>query len=214
MSFNDYLKYVKGHSVDVGSIQTTLPERLNTAIIRRASRGVNVDIPSLIDISKINIDNYKMKLKIRNPYNKYKITIYFDDPIVNVRTKSRNNVDSSVFSNTEIVTKTLSEYYVDVENILETGNENSEEYKYIHDGIKKIGNDNIVTNIITIVILEVLEIAGFFTFVDNMINNAKSDLMDFIEKNIPEEYRSSEPGPAAHPDDGNTQADESADSKI
>lgn len=92
---------------------------------------------------------------------------------------------------------------------------------YIQDGISRIGVNNIKLNILVITAISLIEKVGFF---DDM---AKVDVDDYLddydddeddedddEEDIPEEYRSAEPGPAAHPDDGNTQADASAESGI
>lgn len=97
---------------------------------------------------------------------------------------------------------------------------------YVQDGISRIGIKNIKLNILVITAISLIEKVGFF---DDM---AKVDVDEYLDddededgmvlpyelpdedEDIPEEYRSAEPGPAAHPDDGNTKADSSAESGI
>lgn len=167
MSFNDYLKYVKGHSVDVVSLSTALPDRINTAIKRRmieAMGGPNKEYTSmLILIDEVFTDNYTITLKSGLFGRNYKIFIDLDEYSVLVKNSTKTYNEDNIFEDPEtgLVTKTKSTYFINLDDIYDAG-EDTEVCKYIKEGIDKIGKINIDANIITIAVINLLERAGYF----------------------------------------------------
>ena len=243
MSFNDYLKYVKGHAKET-SLAYGYADRLCTAIRRIVTERLGDSYFDLTDrltpsYSEIEADDYVM-IKYENYASKVKIIADLEDYEIKISAKINNetmnddlslsNYDDYSVSNKMKVSYDLYELLryastpygkLTTEDLL-----NDEVANYIVNGRDTIGKENIIINVMVIYTIKALESIDFFyTDIDeddeaNADEEFRRKIMEMAaeghddEEAIPEEYRSSEPGPAAHPDDGNTKADESAESGI
>lgn len=242
MSFNDYLKYVKGHAKET-SLAYGYADRLCTAI-RRINAERNGD--NYFDItdkltpsySEIEADDY-VTIKYDNYVRKVKIIADLEDYEIKISSKINNEamydgLGFSVYDDYSVSNKRKISY--DLYELLRFASThygklateddlNDEVINYIVNGKDTIGEENIIINVMVIYTIKALESIDFFYTADiddeydedgfhRMVMEAQGAKGYDDEEAIPEEYRSSEPGPAAHPDDGNTKADESAESKI
>jgi len=246
MSFNDYLKYVKGHAKET-SLAYGYADRLCTAIrrINIERKGDNYfDITDKLtpSYSEIEADDY-VTIKYDNYVRKVKITADLEDYEIKISSKIDTNVMNddlglSIYDDYSVINKRKVSY--DLYELLRfasthfgkpaTENDLKDEVvNYIVNGKDTIGEENIIINVMVIYTIKALESIDFFYTTnidddeesrrDEEFHRAVMEMMrgaeaDDDEEDIPEEYRSSEPGPAAHPDDGNTKADESAESGI
>lgn len=244
MSFNDYLKYVKGHAKET-SLAYGYADRLCTAIRRIVTERLGDSYFDLTDrltpsYSEIEADDYVM-IKYENYASKVKIIADLEDYEIKISSKINNetmnddlslsNYDDYSVSNKMKVSYDLYELLryastpygkLTTEDLL-----NDEVANYIVNGRDTIGKENIIINVMVIYTIKALESIDFFyTDIDEDDDARDEEFRRMVmevaqgskgyddEEAIPEEYRSSEPGPAAHPDDGNTKADESAESGI
>ena len=243
MSFNDYLKYVKGHAKET-SLAYGYADRLCTAIRRIVVEQMGDSYFDLTDrltpsYTEIEADDYVM-IKYENYARKVKIIADLEDYEIKISSKINNETmnddlslskydDYSVSNKMKVsydlyeLLRYASTHYgkLATEDIL-----NDEVANYIVNGRDTIGKENIIINVMVIYTIKALESIDFFYTDEDDDAQADEEFRRMVmevaqgskgyddEEAIPEEYRSSEPGPAAHPDDGNTKADESAESGI
>lgn len=243
MSFNDYLKYVKGHAKET-SLAYGYADRLCTAIRRIVAERLGDSYFDLTDrltpsYTEIESDDY-VTIKYSNYVRTVKIIADLEDYEIKISSKTNANAlnddlglsaydDYSVSNKRKIsydlyeLLRYASTHYgkLATEDLL-----NDEVANYIVNGRDTIGKENIIINVMVIYTIKALESIDFFyTDIDedddvHADEEFRRKIMEMAaegyddEEAIPEEYRSSEPGPAAHPDDGNTKADESAESGI
>lgn len=243
MSFNDYLKYVKGHAKET-SLAYGYADRLCTAIRRIVAEQKGNDYFVIADkltpsYSEIEADDY-VTIKYSNYVRKVKIVADLEDYEIKISSKINtepmyDGLGFSMYDDYSVSNKRKISY--DLYELLRYASThygklateddlNDEVVNYIVNGKDTIGEENIIINVMVIYTIKALESIDFFY--TNDIDDARDDahdeefrrmVMEMVDaddadEDIPEEYRSSEPGPAAHPDDGNTKADESAESGI
>lgn len=243
MSFNDYLKYVKGHAKET-SLAYGYADRLCTAIRRIVAERLGDSYFDLTDrltpsYTEIEADDY-VTIKYSNYVRTVKIIADLEDYEIKVSSKVNTNVlndglgfsayDDYSVSNKRKISYDLYELLrfasTHYGKLATEADLNDEVINYIVNGKDTIGEENIIINVMVIYTIKALESIDFFyTDIDeddeaNADEEFRRKIMEMAaeghddEEAIPEEYRSSEPGPAAHPDDGNTKADESAESGI
>lgn len=243
MSFNDYLKYVKGHAKET-SLAYGYADRLCAAIRRIVAEQKGNDYFVIADkltpsYSEIEADDY-VTIKYSNYVRKVKIVADLEDYEIKISSKINtepmyDGLGFSMYDDYSVSNKRKISY--DLYELLRYASThygklateddlNDEVVNYIVNGKDTIGEENIIINVMVIYTIKALESIDFFY--TNDIDDARDDahdeefrrmVMEMVDaddadEDIPEEYRSSEPGPAAHPDDGNTKADESAESGI
>lgn len=243
MSFNDYLKYVKGHAKET-SLAYGYADRLCTAIRRIVAERLGDSYFDLTDrltpsYTEIEADDHVM-IKYEDYARKVKIIADLEDYEIKISSKISNetmNDDLSLSEYDDYSVSNKMKVSYDLYELLRYASTqygklatedilNDEVANYIVNGRDTIGKENIIINVMVIYTIKALESIDFFYTSDiDEDDDARDEefrrkIMEMAaegyddEEAIPEEYRSSEPGPAAHPDDGNTQADESAESGI
>ena len=230
MSFNDYLKYVKGHSMDANGAMSYL-DRLMTALSRKSAendfivKGImdpveikNIKIHSFEDCASFDLISYLGR--------KVSISIDLNDLEIDIAQKVDVNqtISLSEYDKSKVINKM--KVNIDLFDLLHTSitsgdDPDDEAFNYIKNGKETIGINNIEINCMVIYTIKALEELGVFD--TNGIKcsvDVNEDYDDDItddsddEEDIPEEYRSSEPGAPAHPDNGNTRWDKTAESGI